>query len=121
MSRQSITAEDLTQRTQEANKWAREKFATFKNGPIFTPPAYNQETVALPGFSGGNEWGGMSFDPKLKGYIYDPRRARELLAQAGYPGGRGLPPIPIWSAVKLQKLLQEHEQIKKYLAAVGIQ
>ena len=65
--------------------------------------------------------GMMSFDPNLKGYVYDPRRARELLAQAGYPGGRGLPSIPIWSGVKLEKLLQEHEQIKKYLAAVGIQ
>ena len=69
LSRQSITADELTQRTPEANKWAREKFATFLNGPIFTPPAYNQETVALPGFSGGSEWGGMSFDPKLQ-YLY---------------------------------------------------
>jgi quinoprotein glucose dehydrogenase len=69
LSRQSMTAEDLTQRTPEANKWAREKFATFKNGPIFTPPAYNQETVALPGFSGGNEWGGMTFDPNLQ-YLF---------------------------------------------------
>ena len=69
LSRQSMTAEDLTQRTPEANKWAREKFATFRNGPTFTPPAYNQETVSLPGFSGGNEWGGMSFDPKLE-YLF---------------------------------------------------
>ena len=64
--------------------------------------------------------GMMSFDPNVKGFVYDPRRARELLAQAGYPEGRGLPSIPIWSGVKLEKLLQEHEQIKKYLAAVGI-
>jgi len=65
--------------------------------------------------------GTLGFNPKLKGYDYDPRKARELLAQAGYPGGRGLPPVAIWSGVKLEKLLQEHEQIKKYLAAVGVQ
>ena len=65
--------------------------------------------------------GMMGFNPKLNGYVYDPQRARDLLALAGYPGGRGLPPIQIWSGVKLEKLLQEHEQIKKYLAAVGVQ
>ncbi|PYO35086.1 MAG: hypothetical protein DMD86_07505 [Candidatus Rokuibacteriota bacterium] len=65
--------------------------------------------------------GMMGFNPKLNGYAYDPQRARDLLALAGYPGGRGLPPIQIWSGVKLEKLLQEHEQIKKYLAAVGVQ
>ena len=69
LSHQSVTAEELTQRTPEANAWAREKFATFKNGPMFTPPAYKQETVSAPGFSGGNEWGGMSFDPKLE-YLF---------------------------------------------------
>src|SRR5438445_85865 len=45
------------------------RIATFLNGGTFTPPAYNQETVSLPGFSGGNEWGGMTFDPKLE-YLF---------------------------------------------------
>jgi oligopeptide transport system substrate-binding protein len=62
----------------------------------------------------------MSFNPKLNGYLYDPRKARELLAEAGYAGGRGLPRIPIWSGVKLERLVQEHGQIKKYLAAIGV-
>jgi quinoprotein glucose dehydrogenase len=65
LSHQTVTANDLTQRTPDANKWAREKFSTFFNNGTFTPPAYNQETVSAPGFSGGNEWGGMTFDPKL--------------------------------------------------------
>jgi peptide/nickel transport system substrate-binding protein/oligopeptide transport system substrate-binding protein len=65
--------------------------------------------------------GTLGFNPKLRGYAPDPRRARELLAQAGYPGGRGLPLIAIWSGARHEKILQEHEQIKKYLATVGIQ
>jgi quinoprotein glucose dehydrogenase len=69
LSHQAITADDLTQRTPEANKWAREKLATFFNGGTFTPPTYNQETVSAPGFSGGNEWGGMTFDPHLE-YLF---------------------------------------------------
>src|SRR5439155_1488686 len=40
--------------------------------------------------------GTQGYNPKLQSYTYDPQKARELLAEAGYPGGRGLPPIAFW-------------------------
>jgi len=36
------------------------------------------------------------YDPDLPGYPRDPAKALSLLAEAGYPGGRGLPPITLW-------------------------
>jgi peptide/nickel transport system substrate-binding protein len=64
--------------------------------------------------------GTQGFNPRLVGYKYDPHRARELLAEAGYPGGRGLGPVAIWSSVKRDDIVREHEQIKRDLAAVGV-
>ena len=63
--------------------------------------------------------GMLAFNPDLVGYPFDPKKARDLLAEAGYAGGRGLPPITIWSGTKREDILREHEQIKKSLAAVG--
>ncbi len=64
--------------------------------------------------------GTLGFNPKLSGYPYDPSRARELLAQAGHAGGRGLPPLFIWSSVRGDEILREHDRIRKDLQAVGI-
>jgi peptide/nickel transport system substrate-binding protein/oligopeptide transport system substrate-binding protein len=64
--------------------------------------------------------GTYGWDPQYRPFPFDPDRARTLLAQAGYAGGKGLPVFPIWSSVKSVDVEREHEAIKQSLAAVGI-
>ena len=64
--------------------------------------------------------GTLGYNPRLKAYPHDPEKARELLTLAGYPNGRGLPAIPIWSSVKEDDIVREHERIRKDLEAVGV-
>ncbi|MBI2215704.1 MAG: ABC transporter substrate-binding protein [Candidatus Rokubacteria bacterium] len=64
--------------------------------------------------------GTLGFNPRLAGYAYDPRRARQLLAEAGFPGGRGLPPITMWSSAKTEGVVREQEHLRRYLDAVGV-
>jgi quinoprotein glucose dehydrogenase len=58
-----ITENDLTTRTPEAHAAVLEHFKKMLSGPMFTPPAFNQETIVAPGFAGGVEWGGLMTDP----------------------------------------------------------
>ena len=58
-------------------------------------------------------------DPDLVGYDYDPDRARDLLAEAGYPGGEGLPELSILYNVSAghKRML---ERVAADLAEVGV-
>ncbi len=57
---------------------------------------YLRNSVGIPAESGFIPAGLPSFDSsKVKGYHYDPAKARQLLAEAGYPDGKGMPSIKL--------------------------
>jgi peptide/nickel transport system substrate-binding protein/oligopeptide transport system substrate-binding protein len=60
-------------------------------------------------------------DPAFRGFPYDPERARQLLAAAGYAEGRGFPPVEVWTVSRDESVQRELMAYQKYLAAVGIQ
>jgi quinoprotein glucose dehydrogenase len=64
LSRLTITADTLTDRTLEANAWARAEFKKFNSGEFFAPLVVGKETAVSPGSGGGGEWGGGALDPR---------------------------------------------------------
>jgi ABC-type transport system substrate-binding protein len=76
---------------------------------------YLRNSIGTPAESGFVPAGLPSFDASIvKGYYYDPARCRQLLTEAGFPDGRGLPPIklltiPVYSdmASFISKQLEE--------------
>ncbi len=61
-ARQTVAESDLIAFTPELKRRAREVFAQFRSGPIFTPPSM-QGTITMPGSIGGAGWGSTSYDP----------------------------------------------------------
>src|SRR5439155_15478591 len=56
------------------------------------------------------------YNPDLKGYDYDPALAKEYLAKAGYPEGKGLAEIDLW-VNNSQKLLEVAQKVQADLRA----
>src|SRR6267154_729499 len=63
-ARQMLTEDLLTTRTPEAHQWALENFKKFRSEGQFVPFSVGKDTVILPGFDGGAEWGGPAVDPE---------------------------------------------------------
>lgn len=62
-ARQALSEDLLTDRTPEANAWARAALADARNAGPFTPLSLDRQTIVFPGFDGGAEWGGQAVDP----------------------------------------------------------
>lgn len=67
-SRQSFTADDVSDLDAEEHKVLLEKFKQVKYGAMFTPPGKEGSWI-FPGFDGGGEWGGSAVDPET-GILY---------------------------------------------------
>jgi peptide/nickel transport system substrate-binding protein len=77
-----------SKKVRQAMNWAidREKMASFLRNDLITPGYYG---ILPPGM--------MDPDSAEIRYHYDPARARQCLADAGFPGGKGLPAISLYT------------------------
>jgi oligopeptide transport system substrate-binding protein len=70
---------------------------------------YLRHNIGIPATSGFVPAGMPSFNAgKVKGYTYDPDKARQLLEKAGFPGGKGLDEI-------VMQITPQHLQISEYM------
>ncbi len=79
---------------------------------------YLRKNLGLPATAGFIPPGLPSFNETIvKGYDYNPEKVKELLLQAGYPDGKGLPDI---SLATTEQYLELAEYIQSQLAEFGI-
>jgi peptide/nickel transport system substrate-binding protein len=79
---------------------------------------YLRNNIGQPAHAGFIPMGMPGFDPaKVVGYRYNPDKARDLLYQAGFPDGKGLPEITLSTTSAYLDLC---EYIQKQLNEIGI-
>ncbi|CAN5308357.1 ABC transporter substrate-binding protein [soil metagenome] len=79
---------------------------------------YLRNSLATPGNAGFIPNGMPGFDDRqVKGYSYNPERARELLCEAGYPNGKNMPVISLTTTVGYRSLI---EYVQGELDRIGI-
>jgi oligopeptide transport system substrate-binding protein len=68
---------------------------------------YLRNSIGVPATSGFVPKGMPGFDStSVKGYHYDPVKAAKLLAEAGYPNGRGMPEVTLTTSTSYKDLIE---------------
>ena len=79
---------------------------------------YLQNSIGIPGHAGFLPEGMPGYDKsKVKGYSYQPEKAKQLLAEAGYPEGKNLPEITLNTTSTYRDLI---EFVQSELQNIGI-
>lgn len=79
---------------------------------------YLQNSIGIPGHAGFLPKGMPAYDErKIKGYSYDIEKAKELLQQAGFPDGKGMPEITLNTTSTYRDLI---EYVQNELSKIGI-
>jgi len=79
---------------------------------------YLRNSIGMPATAGFIPHGMPGFDSvAVKGYHYDPEKAEQLLAEAGFPNGKGMPQITLSTSTTYKDLI---EFIQGELNAIGI-
>jgi quinoprotein glucose dehydrogenase len=83
ITEQGVTLDDAFDLTPELKAAAQKELATYRLGPLFTPPTL-QGTVQRPGLIGGANWGGGAFDPR-SGLLFVKTTNQANIARVGKP------------------------------------
>ena len=79
---------------------------------------YLRNSIGTPGHAGFIPKGMPGFDmEKVQGYDYNPEKAKKLLAEAGFPNGKGLPEIKLQTSTTYKDLI---EFVQGELSNLGI-
>jgi oligopeptide transport system substrate-binding protein len=79
---------------------------------------YLRNSTGTPGYAGFIPQGMPGFDTTaVQGYRYNPTKAKQLLAEAGFPGGKNLPEIVLSTTTSYRDLI---EYIQGELQKAGI-
>ena len=79
---------------------------------------YLRNSIGIPAIAGFIPMGMPGFDSTIvRGYHYEPEKAKRLLSEAGFPNGRGLPTITLSTSTNAKDIM---EFIQGELNNIGI-